>query len=395
MSTLQNLEQLEVAGKRVLLRLDLNLPLNKGEIADETRLQAALPTIQALKEAGARTVICSHLGRPKGQRVPALSLLPVAARLAELLDDEVLFSHEVVGDDVEYASKQLTDGSTLMIENLRFSEGETANDPEFALALSKLGDIFINDAFGALHREHASVTGIVSQVREVAAGPLVAQEMKALDQLLTAPKKPYVGVLGGAKVSSKINVLESLMNKVDSLLIGGGMAYTFLKAQGIEVGGSLVQDDKVRLAKRLLERCQQKGVTVFLPVDHAVALDAESEEFDYVKDIPADMSAFDIGPETVNLFGKVLSRASTIFWNGPMGLYEKDAYSAGTKGVAQAIAESDSYSVIGGGDSAAAVKSLNLESAFSHLSTGGGASLEFIEGRELPGIKALRRKGKR
>jgi 3-phosphoglycerate kinase len=258
-----------------------------------------------------------------------------------------------------------------------------------------LGDVFVNDAFGALHREHASVTGVVGQVNEVATGPLVLQEIQALDQLLTAPKKPYVGVLGGAKVSSKINVLESLMNKVDSLLIGGGMAYTFLKAQGIEVGGSLVQDDKVRLAKRLLERCQQKNVSVFLPVDHAVALDPETEEFDYVKDIPSDMAAFDIGPETVSRFGKVLSRASTIFWNGPMGLYEKEAYSTGTKGIAQAIADSDSYSVIGGGDSAAAVKSLNLQGAFSHLSTGGGASLEFIEGRELPGIKALRRKGKR
>ena len=391
--SLPTLDQLELSGKRVLLRLDLNLPLDQGEISDDTRLQAALPTIEALREAGAKTIICSHLGRPKGQRVPALSLLPVAARLAEVLEAEVLFSHETVGDDVEYASKQLSDGGILVVENLRFHEGEEANSGEFAAALSRLCDVYINDAFGALHREHASVTGVVDHVDEVASGPLVAREVAALDQLLKGPSKPYVGVLGGAKISSKITVLESLMNKVDTLLIGGGMAYTFLKAQGVPVGKSLVQDDKVRLAKRLLERCQQKGVSVFLPVDHAVALGPDSEEVDYVKEIPSDMAAFDIGPETVTRFAKVLSRASTVFWNGPMGFFEREAFNKGTMGVAQAIAESDSYSVIGGGDSAAAVKSLNLEDAFSHLSTGGGASLEFIEGRELPGIKAIRVKG--
>jgi phosphoglycerate kinase len=393
MSTLPTLDSLELSGKRVLLRLDLNLPLEKGSIADDTRLQAALPTIVALREAGARVVICSHLGRPKGQRVPALSLLPIAARLAEVLDDEVLFSHDTVGDDVEYLSKQLVDGALLVVENLRFNEGETTNDPDFALALSKLGDAYVNDAFGALHRDHASVTGVVVHMDEVASGPLIAKEIAALQQLLQGTSRPYVGILGGAKISSKITVLESLMNKVDTLLIGGGMAYTFLKAQGHEVGGSLVQDDKVRLAKRLLERCQSKGVTVFLPVDHAVSLSADSEEMEYVKDIPADMAAFDIGPETVARFGKVLSRASTVFWNGPMGFFERDAFSSGTKGVAEAIANSESYSVIGGGDSAAAVKGLGLESAFSHISTGGGAALEFIEGRELPGIKALRIQG--
>jgi len=393
MSTLPTLNELDVSGKRVLLRLDLNLPLDKGTIGDDTRLQAALPTIVALRDAGARVVICSHLGRPKGQRVPALSLLPVAARLAELLDGEVLFSHDTVGDDVEYLSKQLVDGNVLVVENLRFNEGESNNDSEFSLSLSKLGDVFVNDAFGVLHRDHASVTGVVDYIDDVASGPLVEKEIAALQQLVQGTSKPYVGILGGAKISSKITVLESLMNKVDTLLIGGGMAYTFLKAQGQEVGGSMVQDDKVRLAKRLLERCQQKGVSVFLPVDHAVSLSADAEEVDYVKDIPSDMSAFDIGPETVALFGKVLSRASTIFWNGPMGFFEKEAYSSGTKGVAEAIANSDSYSVIGGGDSAAAVKGLSLESAFSHISTGGGASLEFIEGRELPGIKALRTKG--
>jgi phosphoglycerate kinase len=393
MSTPTVFDGLELAGKRVLLRLDLNLPLNKGTIGDETRLQAALPTILALRDAGARIVICSHLGRPRGQRVPALSLLPVAARLAELLDGEVLFSHETVGDDVEYLSKQLEDGSVLVVENLRFHEGESSNDPEFALALSKLGDVYVNDAFGVLHRDHASVTGVVDYMDQSASGPLVAKEIQALEQLLKGTAKPYVGILGGAKINSKITVLESLMNKVDSLLIGGGMAYTFLKAQGHEVGGSMVQDDKVRLAKRLLERCQQKGVTVFLPIDHAVSLSAESEEVDYVKDIPADMTAFDIGPETVARFGKVLSRASTIFWNGPMGCFEKEAFSSGTKGVADAIAQSNSYSVIGGGDSAAAVKGLGLEDAFSHISTGGGAALEFIEGRELAGLKALRTKG--
>lgn len=385
--------QLELNGKRVLLRLDLNLPLEKGTITDETRLLAALPTITALREGGAKIVICSHLGRPHGQRVPALSLLPVAARLAELLESEVLFSHETVGDDVEYLSKQLDPGAVLVIENLRFNEGETANEPEFAFALSKLGDVFVNDAFGVIHRDHASVTGVVEHMNTACSGPLVAKEIESLEQLVQGAAKPYVGILGGAKINSKITVLESLMNKVDSLLIGGGMAYTFLKAQGHEVGGSMVQDDKVRLAKRLLERCQQKGVTVFLPIDHAVCLSADSEEVDYVKEIPSDMIAFDIGPETVARFGKVLSRASTIFWNGPMGFFEKEAFSSGTKGVAEAIASSKSYSVIGGGDSAAAVKGLGLESAFSHISTGGGAALEFVEGRELAGLKALRTKG--
>jgi phosphoglycerate kinase len=393
MTTESTFNQLELNGKRVLLRLDLNLPLEKGTITDETRLLAALPTITALRESGAKIVICSHLGRPHGQRVPALSLLPVAARLAELLESEVLFSHESVGDDVEYLSKQLDPGAVLVVENLRFNEGETANEPEFALALSKLGDVFVNDAFGVIHRDHASVTGVVEHIDTACSGPLVAKEIESLEQLVQGAAKPYVGILGGAKINSKITVLESLMNKVDSLLIGGGMAYTFLKAQGHEVGGSMVQDDKVRLAKRLLERCQQKGVTVFLPIDHAVCLSADSEEVDYVKDIPSDMIAFDIGPETVARFGKVLSRASTIFWNGPMGFFEKEAFSSGTKGVAEAIAASKSYSVIGGGDSAAAVKGLGLESAFSHISTGGGAALEFVEGRELAGLKALRTKG--
>jgi phosphoglycerate kinase len=393
MTTESTFNQLELTGKRVLLRLDLNLPLNKGSIADETRLVAALPTILALRESGAKIVICSHLGRPQGQRVPALSLLPIAARLAELLEGEVLFSHETVGDDVEYLSKQLDDGAVLVVENLRFNEGETANDPEFAFALSKLGDVFVNDAFGVIHRDHASITGVVEHIDTACSGPLVAKEVESLERLVKGAAKPYVGILGGAKINSKITVLESLMNKVDSLLIGGGMAYTFLKAQGHEVGGSMVQDDKVRLAKRLLERCQQKGVTVFLPIDHAVCLSADSDEVDYVKEIPSDMIAFDIGPETVARFGKVLSRASTVFWNGPMGLFEKEAFSSGTKGVAEAIAASKSYSVIGGGDSASAVKGLGLESAFSHISTGGGAALEFVEGRELAGLKALRTKG--
>lgn len=393
MTTESTFNQLELTGKRVLLRLDLNLPMNKGNIADETRLVAALPTILALRESGAKIVICSHVGRPQGQRVPALSLLPIAARLAELLDGEVLFSHETVGDDVEYLSKQLDDGAVLVVENLRFNEGETANDSEFAFALSKLGDVFVNDAFGVIHRDHASITGVVEHIDTACSGPLVAKEVESLERLVKGAAKPYVGILGGAKINSKITVLESLMNKVDSLLIGGGMAYTFLKAQGHEVGGSMVQDDKVRLAKRLLERCQQKGVTVFLPIDHAVCLSADSDEVDYVKEIPSDMIAFDIGPETVARFGKVLSRASTVFWNGPMGLFEKEAFSSGTKGIAEAIAASKSYSVIGGGDSASAVKGLGLESAFSHISTGGGAALEFVEGRELAGLKALRTKG--
>ena len=383
---------LDVAGRRVLLRLDLNLPLEDGKIADDTRLQAAIETIKSLKDRGARLVLASHLGRPNGQKVPKLSMEPVAARLAEILEGEVYFTHEPVGDDVEFLSREIPEGGVLVVENLRFHPGERDNNSQFAAGLGRLADVYVNDAFGTLHRRHASVDAVVDHFEDAAMGPLIAKEIEALSSLQEGAVRPYVGILGGAKVSDKIGVIEALMNRVDALLIGGAMAYTFLKAQGQPVGRSLVQEEKLLLAKRLLERCGGKGVKVFLPTDHVVATDIDSEAETH-REIPEDMSGFDIGPETVNLYGNVIARSSTVFWNGPMGVTERDAFSGGTRGIAEAVANAEAYSVIGGGDSAAAVNRLGLASRFSHISTGGGAALEYIEGRDLPGLKALRAKG--
>ncbi len=390
--TYRTLDDLDVTGKRVLLRLDLNVPLQDGAIADDTRITAALPTIQALLEKGARLVICSHLGRPRGQKVPALSLEPVAMRLAEVLDAEVWFAHDPAGDDVEYLSRELGEGGVLVVENLRFRRGEEDNSSEFAARLGKLGDVYVNDAFGTLHRSHASVDAVVEHFEDAAVGPLIQSELEALAHLNDTPKRPYVGILGGVKVSDKIGVIESLMSRVDALLIGGAMAYTFLKAQGVEVGDSLVQEEKLLLAKRMLERCAGKGVKVFLPTDHVAAADLDSEAT-VTKELTEGMRAFDIGPETVNLFGNVVARAATVFWNGPMGVAERDAFAGGTRGMAEAVASADAYTVIGGGDSAAAVKRLGLSEKFSHISTGGGAALQHIEGRPLPGLEALARRG--
>lgn len=387
---LRPMSELHVEGRRVLLRLDLNVPIQGGVVTDDNRIEASLPTIRALREAGARVVICSHLGRPKGQKVPAWSLEPVAARLAELLNDEVIFSHEVVGDDVEFLTRELPRGAVMVIENLRFLPGETENNDEFAGRLAKLGDVYVNDAFGAVHRAHASVAAVVDHFDEVAAGPLVLREVEALRALLEGPKRPFVGILGGAKVSDKIGVLESLLHRVDSLIIGGAMAYTFLRARDLPVGDSLVEEDRVRLAARLLDRCEERGLQVFLPTDHVVASAPDAAEVRTVRTIEPGSKGFDIGPESVRLFRDVIAQAATVFWNGPMGLFEVDAFSHGTAQIAQAIAEADAYTVVGGGDSAAAIRKVGLQDRVSHLSTGGGASLEYIQGKELPGLRALR-----
>ncbi len=379
-------------GQRVLVRLDLNAPLRDGQVTDDTRIRAALPVIQELREVGARIILCSHLGRPKGRRVPALSLLPVGERLAELLEAEVHFHDDTIGDDVEYLSREIPNGGILLIENLRFHPGEKANDEAFAAQLARLGDVYVNDAFGAMHRSHASVVGVMEHFEQACCGPLVALEIRALEKLLDSPERPYIGILGGAKVSDKIAVLEALMNRVDSLLIGGAMAYTFLKAQGVEVGNSLVEEDRLLLAQRLLERCSKKGVSVFLPTDHVVS-DSPSGEAQVVKDIPEDLKAFDVGPVSVKRFSDVISRASTVFWNGPMGMFEVEAFAGATRSVAEAVAAAEAYSVVGGGDSAAAVNQLGISERIAHISTGGGAALEFVQGGELPGLKALRTKG--
>ncbi|MCB9793304.1 MAG: phosphoglycerate kinase [Alphaproteobacteria bacterium] len=385
-----SLDALHLDGQRVLLRLDLNTPLHDGEVADDTRIRAVLPTIRLLKERGAKIVACSHLGRPKGKRVPALTLEPVGARLAELLDDEVLFSHQTIGDDVEFISQDLPRGGLLLLENLRFEPGEKANDMEFAQQLARLGDVYVNDAFGALHRAHASVSAINSCFAERAAGPLVAKELEVLGRLLGDVPRPYVGVLGGAKVSDKIKVIEALVHRVDTLIIGGAMAYTFLAARGESIGDSLVETDRIRLAHRLLQRCQDKGVEVLLPVDHVAATGPDDEAPQVVEAIPAGLMGFDIGPQSTERFSNCLREAGTIFWNGPLGMFEVDRFAAGTNAVAAAVADSRAFSVVGGGDSAAAVQKAGLADRIDHISTGGGASLEFIQGVELPGLRALR-----
>jgi phosphoglycerate kinase len=388
----RSLETLRVEGARVLLRLDLNTPLTGRRVADATRVDAALPTIRHLQERGARVIVCSHLGRPKGQRSRDLSLEPVASVLAERLETEVLFAHDTVGDDVEYLTKEVPQGGLLVLENLRFHPGEKQNDPEFATRLARLGDVYVNDAFGALHRSHASVTGVVEHFQQAGIGLLVERELKALGKLTTSPERPYVGILGGAKVSDKIDVIESLMHRVDALIIGGAMAYTFLKAKGVEVGKSLVEENKLRLARRLTDRCAERGVKVFLPVDHVVS-DGPDGEAEVSATIDEELKGFDIGPETVAAYAGVIARASTVFWNGPMGMFEKEPFAGGTRGVAEAVASAEAYTVVGGGDSAAAIHRFGLAERISHISTGGGASLQYIEGKELPGLVALAGKG--
>jgi phosphoglycerate kinase len=389
---LGDLDPSRLDGVRVLVRLDLNTPLADGQVADDTRIRAALPVIRQLREAGARVILCSHLGRPKGRRVQGLSLMPVGERLAQLLQLEVHFHDDTVGEDVEYLTRDIPKGGVLLIENLRFHPGEKANDATFASQLGKLGDVYVNDAFGVLHRGHASVAGVIGHFDITCCGPLVAAEVRALDRLIEGPDRPYLGILGGAKVSDKIAVLESLMSRVDSLIIGGAMAYTFLRAQGVAVGASLVEEDRLLLAQRLLERCAAKGVNVFLPTDHVVS-DGPEGEVQVLKDIPEDLKGFDVGPASVDRFSDIIGRSSTIFWNGPMGMFEVEAFSGATRAVGEAVAAADAYTVVGGGDSAAAVNKLGVADKISHISTGGGAALEFIQGADLPGLAALRSKG--
>ncbi|ADU09478.1 phosphoglycerate kinase [Micromonospora aurantiaca] len=396
--TIRNLDDLlaeGVSGRRVLVRADLNVPLDKqtGDITDDGRIRAVLPTLSALVQAGAKVVVCSHLGRPKGAPDPQFSLRPVAGRLGELLGAPVHFAEDTVGDSARSTVADLADGQVALLENLRFNAGETSKDDAergaFADQLAALGDAYVDDAFGAVHRKHASVHDVPARLPHYA-GRLVLREVEVLSRLTGEPERPYVVVLGGSKVSDKLAVIEALLPTVDRLLIGGGMCFTFLKAQGHEVGTSLLEKDMVETCRNLMERAPGK---IMLPVDVVVA-DAFAPDAAHdtvpADGIPSHRLGLDIGPETVAGFAAALSQAKTVFWNGPMGVFEMAAFANGTRGVAEAITKADAFSVVGGGDSAAAVRALGLdESSFGHISTGGGASLEYLEGKTLPGIAAL------
>ncbi|WP_328344970.1 phosphoglycerate kinase [Micromonospora sp. NBC_00421] len=396
--SIRNLDDLlaeGVSGRRVLVRADLNVPLDKqtGDITDDGRIRAVLPTLGALVQAGARVVVCSHLGRPKGAPDPQYSLRPVAGRLGELLDAPVHFATDTVGESARTTVDALTDGQVALLENLRFNKGETSKDDTergaFADQLAAFGEAYVDDAFGAVHRKHASVHDVPARLPHVA-GRLVLREVEVLGRLAGEPERPYVVVLGGSKVSDKLAVIEALLPKVDRLLIGGGMCFTFLKAQGHEVGTSLLEEEMVETCGNLLARADGK---ILLPVDVVVA-DAFAPDAAHdtvpADGIPSHRLGLDIGPETVAGFTAALSPAKTVFWNGPMGVFEMPAFANGTRGVAEAITKTDAFTVVGGGDSAAAVRALGLdESSFGHISTGGGASLEYLEGKTLPGIAAL------
>ena len=393
---LRSIDELQLTGKRVFLRADFNVPLDGSErVTDDTRIREVLPTLRRLLQLGGRVMIASHLGRPKGKPDPALSLEPAASRLSEMLGKsyEVLLADDCVGDAVRKLVKELKDGQVVMLENLRFHREEEANDVGFARALAENADVYVNDAFGAAHRAHASTVGMVPFVKERAGGYLLKREMDFLGRLLRSPAKPYVAVLGGAKVSDKIRFIESLLPRVDALLIGGAMAYTFLAVEGVPVGKSRVETDKLDIARRALEAARRMGKDVLLPIDHVVSTEATATAAPREvaeRAIPAAMMGLDIGPRTRALYAEHLRAAKTILWNGPMGLFEFPAFSAGTRAIAETMAKCrDATTVVGGGDSAAAVHAFGLAEKMSHVSTGGGATLEFLEGRELPGIQAL------
>lgn len=387
----KTIEDIDVKGKRVLARCDFNVPLKDGEITNDKRIVASLPTIKYLIENGAKVILCSHLGRPKGEFKPEFSLKPVAARLSEYLGQEVKMADDVVGDSAKALAADLKEGEVMLLENVRYHAEETKNVPEFSKALADLADIFVNDAFGTAHRAHCSTTGVADYLPAVC-GYLIQKEIQFMGGALEAPKRPLVAILGGAKVSDKIGVITNLIEKVDTLIIGGGMAYTFMKSMGYEIGTSLLEEDKVELAKEMMDKAAAKGVKFLIPVDNKVGKEyKEDTEAMIVKSdaIPEGWMGLDIGPETQEMFADAVKGAGTVIWNGPMGVSEWDNFAAGTIAVANAVAESGSISIIGGGDSVAAVQKLGFADKMSHISTGGGASLEFLEGKELPGIAAL------
>ena len=381
----------DVRGKKVFCRVDFNVPIRDGKVGDDTRIVASLPTLRWLAERGARTILASHLGRPKGKMNPAYSLKPVAERASALLGAPVSFASDCIGPDAEASAAVLRDGQFLLLENLRFHAGEEANDAEFSRALAKLGELYVNDAFGSAHRAHASTAGVPSLLRPSVAGFLMEAELRHLGALLRSPESPFLAVLGGAKVSDKIDLVENFLPLIDGFLIGGAMAYTFLRAEGVSVGGSLVEADKIDLAGALLKRTRAAGKSVLLPVDHVVAVGGSEETVRVTAgvDVAANDAAMDIGPKTVETFVEKIASAKTILWNGPVGRFEVPAFASGSRAVAQALAESDAVTVVGGGDTAAAVKAFGVSERMTHVSTGGGASLEFLSGLTLPGVAAL------
>jgi phosphoglycerate kinase len=391
---IRTVDQIELSRKRVFIRVDFNVPLDeKNEITDDTRIILSLPTIRFVMEAGGKAILASHLGRPKGKRDPKFSLSPVAERLSRLLGKEVALAADCVGEEVQKQIEGMKAGEVLLLENLRFHPEEEKNDEPFSRALASLCDVYVNDAFGAAHRAHASTEGMTRYVRVVAAGFLMNKEIASLDKALLNPQEPYVAILGGAKVSDKIGVIQNLLDRVTTLLIGGGMAYTFLKAEGFQVGKSLVEEDQIEFSRDLLKKAKGK-IKLLLPSDHIAAerMDLQAKrQIVENEGIPADWVCLDIGPETVKTFSEEIRSAKTIFWNGPMGVFEMEPFSLGTFAIARAVAGSSAFSIVGGGDSVAAVNQAGVAEKIGHISTGGGASLEFLEGKKLPGIEALRR----
>ncbi|MEH7223560.1 phosphoglycerate kinase [Bacillus sp. JJ1566] len=388
----KSVRDIDVKGKRVFCRVDFNVPMQNGQVTDETRIRAALPTIEYLRKEGAKVILASHLGRPKGKAVDELRLDPVAKRLGEHLGIEVRKTNEAYGPEVEQAISEMNEGEVLLLENVRFYPGEEKNDPELAKQFAALADVYVNDAFGAAHRAHASTAGIAEHLPAVA-GFLMEKEIEVLGKALSNPERPFTAIIGGAKVKDKIGVIENLLEKVDNLIIGGGLAYTFVKAQGHEVGKSLLEEDKIDLANEFMNKAKEKGVNFYMPVDVRVADDFSNDaniKIVPINEIPSDWEALDIGPKTADIYKDVIQKSKLVIWNGPMGVFELDAFANGTKAVAQALADSpDTYSIIGGGDSAAAAEKFGLADKMSHISTGGGASLEFMEGKELPGVELL------
>lgn len=394
----KSVEDIDVKGKKVLLRCDFNVPLKAGVITSDKRIVAALPTIKYLLANGAAVIACSHMGKPKGEWKPELSLAVVAKRLSELLGQDVIMAADVAGDDAKAKAAALQPGQIMLLENTRYMKGETKNDPELSKDLASMADVFVNDAFGSAHRAHASTAGVADYL-PAACGYLIEKEIAIMGKALSEPARPFVAILGGAKVSDKLNVINNLLEKVDTLIIGGGMAYTFLKAQGYDIGTSMLDAEKVDYCKDMMKKAQEKGVNLLLPVDHAVTdhfpnpID-EKIDVEYVtsENMPANKGGMDIGAETCKLFGDAVRSAKTVVWNGPMGVFENPTLAKGTIAMAQALADSDATTIVGGGDSAAACEQLGFADKITHISTGGGASLEFLEGLELPGIACLQDK---
>jgi phosphoglycerate kinase len=394
-----SIRDLDLAGKRVFIRVDFNVPIDAGKVTDDTRIRETVPTLRYAIDRGARLVLAAHLGRPKGKPDPRYTLKPVAARLQEMLGHPVAFAADCVGADAEAQSKALSDGAVLLLENVRYHAEEEANDPEFSRQLAALCDqLFVCDAFGSAHRAHASVVGITKFVRQSAAGLLMEKELEYLGRAISNPEHPFVSVLGGAKVSDKIEVVQNLLKIADSMLIGGAMAYTFLKSQGLPIGKSLVEDDKLDLAREILDQAKARQFRILLPDDHLLARsfdDTSAPILTDIQDTPADRMGFDVGPKTIAKFHAEIAKAKTIVWNGPLGIFEKPAYAQGTLETARAVAaatQAGAISIIGGGDSVAAVERAGVANQISHISTGGGASLEFLAGEKLPGVEALTEK---